>query len=112
MQKTTDLAQLIVVCKLFLQPVLHRLHIVIGGALDFLHPGGIGLAEPGFEFSQGRQCRVTQRDFSDPRFGREMTQPDQFYPDAIADQPVLAESAGERFGFACITPVHRRNCGQ
>ena len=49
-----------IVAERLAQPVLHGLHVVIGGRLDRLHALGIGQREPGGHAVQGRHGRCRE----------------------------------------------------
>ena len=74
------------------QPVLDRLHVVIGLGLDLLDVLGVGFGELLGEAAQGAQrTRRKRLQFADGALLRERLEPRQLDPDAVADERLLAE---------------------
>ncbi len=90
-------------------PVLDRLDVVVGLALDRLHALAVGFGEPGGECAQLRcRRRRERRDFGDARLGTECDQPLDLDVDTMPDERELAEPRPQALGCAGVAPVERR----
>jgi hypothetical protein len=91
-----------------LEPVLDRLDVVVGRALDRLDALGIGRSKLG-----GRRgkllagSRRKRRHFADSGLVRERRQPGKLDPDSIADESVFAEVLGESGHLLAVSSVQR-----
>jgi hypothetical protein len=93
---------------LLLEEVLHRLHVVIGGALDILHPARVLLAEAGHDAVEHVDRMAAQgRHLGDRLVGRECLEPGHLHLHAIADQTEFAEHRAQCLGACAIAAVHR-----
>ena len=102
--------------RLFLEEILDRLDVVIGGRLDRLDALGIGHRKGvGDAVEQRDGVGGKRRHFGDVGFGRQRLQPLDFDDDAVSDQRILAEEVAQRRGLAAIAAIERRKgseCGQ
>jgi hypothetical protein len=93
--------ELAVAAYFLLEPVLDRLHVVIGCGLDRLHAQGVGfieaLREPG---ERGPGVIAEGTDALDECIGSELQQPADLDADPITHQAVLAEIAAQRVQLA------------
>gem|GEM_PF-5411157 len=100
--------QLGVILQLFLDEVLHRLDVMVGGALDLLHARGLGRAEAGGQVAQAGDGGVGERrQFDDARFGGQRQQPFHLDRDAGLDQAVFGEDRAQRVDLAGIAAIER-----
>ena len=99
--------------KAFLQPILHRLDVVIGRALDRLDALGVGEREVARSGSdRGSRGAGKRLDLGDPGFVGERLEPRELDPDALANESVFAEVFRERCDFCAVAPVQRRESSQ
>ena len=103
--------QLRTVLELGLDPVLHRLHIVVGGLFKFLDGDGIGFAEI---FDQARQIGACTRrqglEFGKAGIGQS-DEPGNFDLNAAVHIALLAHERAQGIEFAGITAIQRRQGG-
>ena len=79
-------------CNFFLEVVLDRFHVMVGGALDGFDPQGICFAKVAEDaFQKGIGCRGKSGHFTDLRVCRQHLQPADFYQYAVVDQAIFAE---------------------
>ena len=98
---------------LFLEEVLHRLDVMVGGALDVLDPLGVLHAEVledpveqlGGVFAEGRYL-------GDRRFGSQRLQPADLHQHPVPDQTEFAEDRPQVDGFGAVAAVHGRDGGK
>ena len=108
-----DLHHFGVVAESLLEPVLHRLDVMVRARLDRLDLVGIDHREVGNHFGQlvaGR--RRERRDFLQAGRLRQCLQPGDLDADAVADQPVLRKVRAQRGDLVLVTTVERRKCGK
>ena len=97
---------------LLLDEILHSFYVVVGHFFDILHALGILLSEVTIDVAQGLKevavycCQLRQRQFAK---GNEIL---DFYAHTIAYQCILGKVSWQRFGFASVTAIDRRNGGQ
>src|SRR5947199_7908744 len=100
-------------CEAFLQPVLHRLHVVVGGALDGFDALGIGRCEAS---SNGRKKRASRfrerRDFNDGGLLTQRLEPPQLDLDSAANEAVFAEAVRQRRYLGAVASVQRTKSGE
>ncbi len=95
-----------------LDPVLDRLDVVVGAALDRLDRGGVGLGEVARERLQPRARRRRQRrEFGEAGLGQR-DEPFDLDLHARAHQAVFAEQRAQRGELAGVAPVERRQRGE
>ncbi len=93
--------------QLFLEPVFHGLHIVVGGTFDGFHGAGVRLGERCNALGQIVQpggsdiLQLRQRDLA------EEAEPVEFHQKAVADQCQFREPGGQRRCARTIAPVDR-----
>jgi hypothetical protein len=98
---------------LLLEEIFHRLHVVIGGALDVLDPLGVGegevldqaIEDVGGVFAQGRH-------FRDAGMRCQRLQPAHLDQHAVPDQAVLAENRPQVGGLVGVAAIDGGNRGQ
>ncbi len=97
----------------FLQPVLDRLDVVIGRALDGLDARRIGRRE---RRGDGRDVRLRRggkrRHFNDRGLRSQRLQPCQLDPDALTNQREFAELIAQRIDLARVAAIEWRQCGK
>ena len=94
--------------ELFLDEVLHRLDVMVGGALDLLHARGLGRAEAGRQLAQAGDGGVGERrQFDDARFGGQRQQPFHLDHDAGLDQAVFGEDRAQGVDLAGVAAIER-----
>ena len=95
--------------ELFLEKILHRLHIVIGDPLDFFDPLGIVQAEGQIDVSQGGQQSFVNLF----QLGQgHLTQGDKildFHSNPVFDQCAFRKIGRQDLSRATIASIHRRN---
>ena len=97
-----------VVAQAFLDPVLHRLDVVVGGGLDLLDAGGVGGAEVARQVAQPFHGRRRQRrQLLDGRLSGQRQQPFDLDVHAGADQSGLGEDRPQRRHLAGVAAVER-----
>ncbi len=113
MDELADRGQLRQLGRLLLEQVLHGLHVVVGGALDFLDALGVlQLEVAGQVVQQGVGFGGEGRDLGDAGVGGEALQPADFHQDAETDQAVFAEDRTQGAGFAAVTAIDGGNRGE
>ena len=101
-------AQLRVVLQPFLDQVLDRLDVVVGGAFDLLDPRRIDHVEVPGERMQARLGAAGElRQLDDARLRGQRQQPFDLDLDPGADQAVLGEDRPQRVDLAGVTAVER-----
>ena len=91
-----------------LDEVLHRLDVVVGGALDLLHARGLGRAEVGGQRAQAGDGGVGERgQFDDARLGGQGQQPFHLDHDAGLDQAIFGEDRAQGVDLAGVTAIKR-----
>jgi hypothetical protein len=94
-------------------PVLDRLDVVIGLALDRLDALAVGLAELGGECAQLGRGRGRERsDLGHARFGGERDEPLGLHPDPRPDERQLTRPRSQRLEAARVAAVERRDRGK
>jgi hypothetical protein len=92
----------------FLEEVLDRLDVVVGGRLDLLDVRGVGDGEAVGERAQAADGVVVEGgQFGDGGLRRQRQQPFDLHTHAGADQPVLGEDRPQRVDLARIAAVER-----
>ena len=95
-----------------LDQVFHRLHVVVGAALEFLYLGGIFHTQSGGQLVQQRQhagWRTGQLDNAG-LLGQRL-EPQCFHPNSLPDQAILAEQWSQLAGLSSVPTIDRRNGG-
>src|SRR5439155_23047115 len=101
------------IAQLLLEPVLDRLDIVVGLALDRLHRFGVAHRKLVRDAGEKRASRGRERRHLGDRHGiREGGKPSQLDLDPVPDQGVFAEMRLQRGNLALIPPVQRGQGGQ
>jgi hypothetical protein len=96
-------------CEALLQPILDRLDVVVGRALDRLHAGRVVRRERRRSGLQRlSSLRAKRRDFGNLRFVRQRDQPGDFDLHPGADETVFAEDAGEGRDLRAVAAVQGR----
>ncbi len=91
-----------------LEEILHRLDVVIGGALDLLDLVGIRFIELQNDIAQAQPGRVTEpRQFSDSGLFAQVDQPLDFHVNPVVDQAILAEIGAQGGGFTSVAAIQR-----
>ena len=102
--------------RLFLEEILDRLDVVIGGRLDGLDALGVGHRKVvGDAVEQRDGVSGKRRHFGNRGFGRQRLQPFDLDDDAVSDQRVFAEEVAQRRGLAAVAAIEGRQggeCGQ
>ncbi len=96
-----------------LEQVFHRLHVVVGGALDILDSLGVGEAEvldQAFEDAVG--VLAERRYFGNAGMTGQRLQPAHFDQHPMTDQAILAEDGPQAGGLVGVAAVDGRNRGQ
>jgi hypothetical protein len=97
-----------VTADLFLDEVLDRLDVVVGGRLDRLDPLTVGFAEVIRNRCQGGDLGgIEGRQFGNLRFGGQRQQPFDLHLHAPMHQAELAEDRTQRFDLAGVAAVQR-----
>ena len=93
--------------------VLDRLDVVVGLALDGLHPPRIVEREAAHEVVEEALRLLAQRcEGVEPRARRERLQPAHLHRHPVSDEAVLARDLPQRSGLRAVSPVHGRDRGQ
>ena len=98
--------------KLFLDEVLHGLHVVVGHLFNILHPLSIGRREVNVDVAQLREQRMVeilklwQRQFA------ERNEILNLYPDSIAHKRILRKKISQRLCLTTIAAINRRDSRQ
>ena len=96
-----------------LEEVLHRLDVVVGGALDVLDPLGVRdleVLDDGVEQVGGVAREL--RHLRDLRVAGQGLEPAHLHQDPVADQPVLAEDRPQVRGLGPVAAVHGGDGGE
>src|SRR5690606_9828183 len=97
----------------FLDVVLHRLDVVVGGALDLFHTLGGGHVElVGDLAQQVGGIGADQRYFTDLAGFHQRFQPADFHHDAVTDQAIFAGDLAQRIALGGIAAIDRGQRGQ
>jgi hypothetical protein len=113
MDEFADRLQFGVASDFLLEPVFHRLHIVVGDALDVLDPLGVGDAEIFNPIAQNVGRLFTeQRDFENAGIAGQGLQPADFDLNPMADQAVFAENRAQISGLVGIAAINGSNGGK
>ncbi len=108
-----DGGQLRVHFDFFFEEVLHRFHIMVGGALDLFDAGGVALVEvEDYAVKHGIGGRAQGRDFRDPGVAGQFLQPAHLDFDAKTQQTEFGEDRAQGIGLVAITTVNRGNGSQ
>jgi len=100
--------QLGVVLQLFLDEVLHRLDVMVGGALDLFHARGLDRGEVGGQGTQAGGGGLGERgQLDDARLGAQGQQPLDLDRDAGLDQAVFGKDRAQGIDLAGITAIER-----
>ena len=92
MDEFTDRFQLAVAGNLLLEKILHRLHVMVGGALDVLYPVGVVVVEIIDDSIEDMGRMFTQfGNFGDAGMGGKHLQPADFHQHTMADEAKFAE---------------------
>jgi len=106
--KLTDCLEFLVAGDFLLEEILHRLDIMIGGALDVLDALRILLAElVDYLVQDALGMHAEQWHFRDIRLPGKCLQPANLDHHAVTDQAVFTENRAQCFGFGSIAPVNR-----
>jgi len=106
-------SQLRMALNLFLEEILHSLHVVIGGGFDLLDALGVCQRKIlGYGVQKGSAGVAQWRRFRDLRRGGQSLQPANFDNDAIADQGEFAEIGAQGVGLVAVAAVDRRDRSQ
>ncbi|MNT46209.1 hypothetical protein D3C72_1828380 [compost metagenome] len=101
-------AQFGIALEAFLDEVLHRLDVVVGGAFDLLDPGRMGRGEViGQRAQAGDGGGRERRQFDDARLVGQCQQPFHFHLHAGLDQAVLGEDRAQGVDLAGIAAIER-----
>ena len=113
MDEFADRFQFGVAGDFFLEQILDRLHVVVGGALDVLDPLGVRQAKVLDQPAQDMEGVLAQRrHFRDAGMTGQRLQPAHLHPYPMADQAVFAEDRPQLGGLVGIAPVDGGNRGQ
>ena len=108
-----DGSQLRQLLGLLLEQVFHGLHVVVGGALEFLDALGVLQLEV---LGQAVQQRIgfggEGRHFRNAGMLGQALQPAHFYQDAVLDQAELAEDRAQSVCLAGVTAIDGGNRGE
>ena len=108
MNKLTDRLQLGIVGNSFLEQVLHRLHIVIGGALNLLDPHCLFQGEVIHQLVENTIGFGTKRcHFLNLWMVGQLLQPANLNQHPVADQSILTEDGSQGIGFASVATIDR-----
>ncbi|MNT12287.1 hypothetical protein D3C72_1472100 [compost metagenome] len=108
-----DGGQLRVHFHFFFQEVLHRFHIMVGGALYLLDARGVRFVEvQDYAVQHGIGGRTQGRDFRDPGVAGQFLQPAHLDFDAKTQQTEFGEDGTQGIGLVAITTVNRGNSSQ
>jgi len=112
-QKMRCINQFWLVPELFLQVILHRLHIVVDVGLNGLDAGSVVFRKAGGE----RVQKLNRRARQGPHFGhaagaRQQFQPFNLNQHAVAHQRVFAEKTGQTGGFPAVAAIHGADGGE
>ena len=108
-----DSRQLRVHFDFLFEEVLHRFHIMVGGALDLFDAGGVALVEVADDaVEQGVRGRAQGRDFRDPGVAGQFLQPANLDFNAKTQQAEFGEDRAQGIGLVAITTVNRGNSSQ
>ena len=97
--------------KALLEPILHRLDVVIGARFDGLDRLTIGnreVAHHSVKLSQ--RGRAERRDLGQLPFGGKRLQPLDFDPHTVADQSVLGKMGTQGADLVLVAAIERRKC--
>ncbi len=113
MDELADRLQFGIAGNFLLEPVFHRLHVMVGNALDVLDPLGIGDGERLDQVVENLERGFAQRrHFGNVRMAGQRLQPVDFNLHPMADQAVLAEDRPQVGGFVGIAAVNGGNSGE
>jgi len=99
--------------ELFLEPVFHRLDVMIGARFDGLDGFGVGdreLRDQRIQFGDGG--RRERRAFGDGGRGGERLEPFDFDLDAIFDQAVFGKMVAQGFDLGGVAAIEGRQRGE
>ena len=111
--KLGDRVQFCHVGDFFLEEILNRFDVVVGGALDRFDALCIFYAEIGDDFIKVTVCVGSKsRNFLDRCVRGQFLQPTHFYLNAEFQQTEFAEDTAQRADFIAVAAVYRGNGGQ
>ncbi len=95
------------------EEVLHRFHIMVGGALNLFDTGGVTLVEVADDaVEQGIGGRAQGWDFRNSGVAGQFLQPAHLDFDAKTQQAEFGEDRAQGIGLVAITTVNRGNSSQ
>ena len=98
--------------KLFLDKILHSLHVMVRHALYFLHPSGIRFREIPVDVTQtGKQIMIEISQLRQRQFAQS-NKVFNLYTHTIANKRVFRKVGSQSLCFTSITAVYRRNSRQ
>ena len=110
MYELTHCLQLCITGNLFLEEILHRLDVMVGGALDILDPLGILLAELVDDIVQHVLRVLAQwRHLADTRVLCQRLQPAHLNNNPVAYQAVFTEDRAQGFRFGTVAAIDGGN---
>gem|GEM_PF-3646672 len=113
MNELVDLGQLRQLLGLLLEQVLHRLDVVVGGALELLDPlGMLQLEVAGQLLEQGGGFGGKGRHLGNAVMGRQALEPADFDLHTAANQTEFTENGTQSAGFAGIAAIDGGNRGE
>ncbi len=113
MYKLCNGLQLLVTREPFLDKILDRLDVVVGGSLNILDAACVHLAETiqdMFKLAVG--CDRQGRHFDNILMGSQALQPAYLHQNPALDQPEFTENLAQLRCFAPVASVDRRDSGE
>src|SRR5690348_16236347 len=109
MDESRDAASLGIPGEALLQPVLDRLHVVVGLGLDRLHLRGVLLGELLDEALEMLFRVFRERlDLRNPRIASESEEPPDLDRDPVPEESGFAEAVAQRLELLVVASVQRR----